>query len=123
MTVFACARCQQRLSSDLREVAMPPLVTEESPGSKFLPPLMPIGSYAVSTETGVLVLHPDDVMRMTRYPDRGRLNGCCGLDGLDGPNLACGNCGAEVATQQSDCWSQQLIALIPDAVTEMVSPA
>ncbi len=83
---------------------------------------MPRGSYAVSPHTGVFVLNPDDISGAARHPDCGRLNGCCGLDGLDGPNLVCDACGAEVATQQSDCWSQQLIALIPDAVTIAISP-
>jgi hypothetical protein len=40
-----------------------------------------------------------------------------GLDGVDGPNLVCDNCGAEVATRYSDCWSQQYIGLVPQAVT------
>jgi hypothetical protein len=123
MTVFSCSACQQRISPDLREVPMPSPVMEEAPGHRFLPPLMPRGSYAVSPHTGVFVLNPGDISGVARHPDRGRLNGCCGLDGLDGPNLVCDACGAEVATQQSDCWSQQLIALIPDAVTTAVSPS
>ncbi|MFF9607408.1 hypothetical protein ACF1GY_34865 [Streptomyces sp. NPDC014684] len=121
MTVFSCSACQQRISPDLREVPMPPPVTEEASGHRFLPPLMPRGSYAVSPHTGVFVLNPDDISKVARHPDRGRLNGCCGLAGLDGPNLVCDACGTEVATQQSDCWSQQLIALVPDAVTTTFS--
>lgn len=35
----------------------------------------------------------------------GRLNGCCGLDGCDGPNMLCRVCEAEVGTMQSDCWT------------------
>ncbi|MFI2109313.1 hypothetical protein [Streptomyces lydicus] len=121
MTVFSCSACQQRITLALRESPIPPPVTEEAPGHRFLPPLMPHGSYAVSPHTGAFVLNPDDISGVSRHPDRGRLNGCCGLDGLDGPNLVCDACGAEVATQQSDCWSQQLITLIPDAVTTAVS--
>lgn len=102
---------------------MPQPVTEETPGHGFLPPLMPRGSYAVSPHTGVFVLNPEDVPGVAEHPDRGRLNGCCGLDGLDGPNLVCDACGAEVATRQSDCWSQQLIALVPDAVATAASPS
>ncbi|MFE0172334.1 phosphotransferase [Streptomyces sp. NPDC059002] len=121
MTVFSCSACQQRITSGLREVPLPSPVTEDVPGHRFLPSLMPRGSYAVSPHTGVFVLDPDDISGVARHPDRGRLNGCCGLDGLDGPHLVCDACGAEVATQQSDCWSQQLVALIPDAVTMAVS--
>lgn len=36
-----------------------------------------------------------------------RLSGCCGLDGVDGPNRVCG-CGAEVGTERSDCWTWQV---------------
>lgn len=72
MTVFSCVTCQQRISPDLREVPMPPLVTEESPGHRFLPPLMPRGSYAISPHTGVFILNPDDVSGVVRHHDRGR---------------------------------------------------
>jgi hypothetical protein len=40
-----------------------------------------------------------------------RLNGCCGLDGCDGPNRVC-SCGAEIGTEMSDCWTSYLF--IPD---------
>ncbi|WP_045864566.1 hypothetical protein [Streptomyces sp. WMMB 714] len=49
-------------------------------------------------------------------PLRGRRNGCCGLDGCDGPNLVCRRCGAEVATERSDCWTPQEVVLVPAAV-------
>lgn len=101
---------------------MPSPVTEESPGDG-LPPLVPRGAYAVSPHSGAFVLHPDDVSGTVEHPDRGRLSGCCGLDGLDGPNLVCSACGAEVATRRSDCWGQQVTALGPDAVTAAVTPA
>jgi hypothetical protein len=42
-------------------------------------------------------------------------NGCCGSDGLDGPNRAC-VCGLRVATQWSDCWTQAEIRFLPGAV-------
>lgn len=43
--------------------------------------------------------------------DPRRLNGCCGLDGCDGPNRVCA-CGADVGTEMSDCWTSYLF--IPD---------
>lgn len=43
-----------------------------------------------------------------------RLNGCCGLDGCDGPNRVC-SCGAEVGTEQSDCWTP--LVFIPQPET------
>lgn len=117
MTVFACSRCKQRLSADLREVPLPPPVVEEAPSAEtFLPPWMQRGTYATNQHTGEFVLHPDDVSSTTAHPEPRRSGGCCGLDGLSGPNLVCDNCGAEVATQYSDCWSQQYVGLVPEAV-------
>lgn len=42
----------------------------------------------------------------------GRLNGCCGLDGCDDPNMLCRVCTAEVGTMQSDCWTP--LIFVPD---------
>ncbi|MEV7025329.1 hypothetical protein AB0O00_24770, partial [Kitasatospora sp. NPDC093558] len=64
----------------------------------------------------VFVLHPDDVQGTRRHPDSARRNGCCGPDGQDGPNLVCAGCGAEVATKEADCWTQNLVALMASAV-------
>ena len=36
-----------------------------------------------------------------------RLNGCCGLDGCEGPNRVC-SCSAEIGTEMSDCWTSFL---------------
>ncbi|MGW6704554.1 hypothetical protein ACWGDE_06645 [Streptomyces sp. NPDC054956] len=74
------------------------------------------GTYAISQDATLFILHPDDVHGTAPHPDDERHNGCCGLDGQDGPNLVCGACGADVATKQSDCWTQNLVALTADAV-------
>jgi hypothetical protein len=42
-------------------------------------------------------------------------SGCCGSDGMDGPNRAC-ICGAFVATQWNDCWTQAEICFDPEVV-------
>ncbi len=42
-----------------------------------------------------------------------RLNGCCGLDGCNGPNRICA-CGAEVGTEMSDCWTSFLFIPNPE---------
>jgi hypothetical protein len=71
--------------------------------------LLPVGRYAIakgefdSERVGDTLLNLRDVHNVKRHPDVGRLNGCCGLDGLDGMNLVCVN-GHEVATERSDCW-------------------
>lgn len=47
----------------------------------------------------------DGMMDTTDYR---RLNGCCGLDGLDGPNQVCRNCGRYVGTKVTDCWTPHI---------------
>lgn len=44
-----------------------------------------------------------------------RLNGCCGLDGCDGPNIICNQCKKYVGTQMSDCWTSYLFIPEPNA--------
>ncbi|UKK86148.1 hypothetical protein L7H23_08645 [Sphingopyxis sp. BSN-002] len=57
-------------------------------------------------------LNPDDLDGQVRdTPDARRLNGCCGLDGCDGPNQVC-RCGAEVGTLRTDCWTPHVF--VPD---------
>ncbi|MFF5588095.1 hypothetical protein [Streptomyces hygroscopicus] len=116
MPVIACANCQQPLTGELQGVPMPP-AAKKVEGHRVAPPRVSQGTYAISPKTGMIILHPGDLPGTAPHPDRGRRNGCCGLDGLDGPNLVCRGCGAEVATQQSDCWTDHLVAAAPDTVT------
>ena len=59
-------------------------------------------------------LTPRDLLDHVGYsPIPTRHQGCCGLDGMDGPNRVCA-CGAEVGTEQSDCWTGQLFVPDPD---------
>lgn len=39
----------------------------------------------------------------------------------DGPNPVCSDCGVEVGAKESDCWTDNLVALIVSAVTESVA--
>jgi hypothetical protein len=55
-----------------------------------------------------------DAMHMRHTDDHCRLNGCCGLDGLDGPNLVCETCSEAVATEKSDCWMPHFITFESD---------
>lgn len=65
-----------------------------------------------------VLIHPDDARGLRPHPDRSRRNGCCRLDGLDGPNLVCARCGAEIATEVSDCWvTWHDLRLQPAAIT------
>ncbi len=47
--------------------------------------------------------------------DYRRLNGCCGLDGLDGPNQVCTSCGSYVGTKITDCWTPKLFEPLANA--------
>lgn len=41
----------------------------------------------------------------------GKCAGCCGMDGCDGPNRACGSCKTLVGTESSDCWTPSLFVV------------
>ena len=49
-------------------------------------------------------LNPDDVKPFSRYIKK-RCIGCCGIAGTDGPNHECANCGTEIGTEESDCYT------------------
>lgn len=119
MTVFSCRACGTPLTGPLTESEVDSRpATDDNPR-----PLMVSGTFTVNDDEdypplGVVFLNPDDIQGTRRHGDRGRLNGCCDLDGLDGPNLVCATCGAEVATLQNDCWvGHSLVHLEPAAVT------
>lgn len=76
---------------------------------------------ACATPVGI-VLARADVCGVEHTSKRGRLNGCCGLDGCDGPNLVCRWCKAEIATETSDCWTPQQVVLVPGAVEIVLAP-
>ncbi|HEV7931671.1 MAG TPA: hypothetical protein VGP70_05040 [Actinomadura sp.] len=64
---------------------------------------------------GAVVIAPGDVRGTVLIPER--CDGyCMGLDGRDGPNLACAECGRAVATRVDDCSYWQAVWLNPRAV-------
>ncbi|MER6031314.1 hypothetical protein [Streptomyces sp. NPDC001851] len=71
---------------------------------------------------GSVVLAPGDVRGTVLAPDRCG-GGCLGLDGSDGPNLACADCGRPVATRIDDCSYWQAVRLHPAAVRRRAGPA
>ncbi|MFI8792832.1 hypothetical protein [Streptomyces sp. NPDC055105] len=72
--------------------------------------------YALSDSTlGASVIAPGDI-RGTRLIPEKRGGACCGLDGADGPNMACEACDLPVATRVDDCSLWQAVRLSPDAV-------
>ncbi|MGW2820839.1 hypothetical protein ACWC24_07510 [Streptomyces sp. NPDC001443] len=117
MTIFRCVNCQQPLTSEV--IPGEPLRgPEQPPGNEVAPPRMSPGTFKINFDASLLILHPDDVPGTAFHPDPRRLGGCCGPAGQDGPNLVCIGCGIEVATKESDCWTDNLVALIAAAATE-----
>ncbi|MFI9253814.1 hypothetical protein [Streptomyces sp. NPDC053069] len=71
---------------------------------------------------GSVVLAPGDVRGTVLVPERCG-DGCLGLDGSGGPNLACADCGRPVATRIDDCCYWQTVRLHPAAVHRLAGPA
>ncbi|MEV7372943.1 hypothetical protein AB0O51_18945 [Streptomyces sp. NPDC090301] len=61
------------------------------------------------------VIAPGDI-RGTRLIPEKRGGACCGLDGADGPNMACEACDLPVATRVDDCSLWQMVRLGSDVV-------
>jgi len=74
----------------------------------------------VHSRAGALAANPEDLLTDVLH-STGIDNGCCGSDGIDGPNRAC-TCGAVVATEWSDCWTQAEVRFLPDAVALVDAP-
>ncbi|WP_408645784.1 hypothetical protein [Streptomyces odonnellii] len=64
---------------------------------------------------GAIVVAPGDTRDTVLIPERCGGH-CMGLDGSDGPNLACAGCGQEVGTRIDDCSYWQAVRLDPRAV-------
>lgn len=99
-----CRNCSSRLSAELELVALSE--RNQTRGEDFLRRgtiMQEDGSYFQERQ-GVYIVHTDDVLHVHLTDDSKRLNGCCGLDGCDGPNLQCDVCRAFVATKMTDCW-------------------
>ena len=59
--------------------------------------------------------HLEDAKLLGYVTDRLRLSGCCGPSGCDGKNRVC-TCGAEIATEKSDCWMPHGVVFDPEKV-------
>ncbi|RYE90865.1 MAG: hypothetical protein EOO75_09550 [Myxococcales bacterium] len=60
-------------------------------------------------------MNPADVVRAHLRSTLRNDHGCCGSDGMDGPNRKC-VCGATVGTEWSDCWTAAEVRLDGDAI-------
>src|SRR5690242_21023617 len=64
---------------------------------------------------GAIVIAPGDSRATVLIPEKAS-GYCCGLDGGEGPNLACKACGLPVASRIDDCSLWQTVRLAPEAV-------
>ncbi|MFF8839111.1 hypothetical protein [Streptomyces sp. NPDC015130] len=67
-----------------------------------------------------IVIAPGDSRSLALIPEK-CAGYCRGVDGRDGPNLACEGCGRAVATRRDDCGMWQTVWLEPDAVVRRPS--
>ncbi|GAA2603427.1 MULTISPECIES: hypothetical protein [Streptomyces] len=65
--------------------------------------------------TDAFVIAPGDTRGTVLIPEKSS-GYCCGLDGTDGPNMACEACGLPVASRIDDCSLWQAVWLAPNAV-------
>ncbi len=91
-------------------------------------PTLPVGTWAVDpgpvawrqdgpiSQPGLSRDQPRRRLELEPHPEPSRNSGCCGHDGLDGPNRLCPSCHAEVATLRDDCWSLVELRFEPSAV-------
>jgi len=110
---FTCKYCQVELTEDLAELPDQALLEEVDEM-----PHVPAGYYYQSqgeywtNSKGNFLVNLADLKNTKHHWDSKRLNGCCGLDGMDGKNLLCIN-NHEIGTEHSDCWSAHFVELAP----------
>ena len=113
-TIFQCPICRTAITQPLA-----PLNADQSLCVEDGKPLLPQGFFTICKEywnaDGQFIVSLADLVGAGHHLDRARLNGCCGLDGLDGPNLICAN-GHEIGTEKSDCWMPHAAVLIETVV-------
>jgi hypothetical protein len=120
--LIRCRACNRPLSTALERE-----VSGSSTNHEDGQPFVPGGSFHVSDgefftgSEGRYIINLSDGLNLRDHPDRRRLNGCCGLDGVDGVNRIC-QCGAEVATEKSDCWMPHAL-LFERGVVDLVEDA
>ncbi|MFJ3296007.1 hypothetical protein [Streptomyces bacillaris] len=114
---FSRARAGAELTVPLSRAALPPHAHQTYGNGLQLGVLMEAGTFAVDPDgaPGSVVLAPGDVRGTRLLPERAA-GSCCGLDGAEGPNMACDTCGLPVASRIDDCSLWQAVWLAPGAV-------
>jgi hypothetical protein len=126
--IVVCGLCGNVLTNAVRQLDQMPAPTRAGHEDERYLPTIPVGAWAADPEPigrrdgrptstlGCLVINPADAIGVLSSGDPRRNSGCCGHDGLDGPNLLCRGCRSEVATLRDDCWSEVEIRFEPAAV-------
>jgi len=113
--VFRCSICQAAITQPVS-----PLKQDQAVSLEEGKAVVPKGFFAPNkkeywTTTGSVIVNLADLVSTRRHPDFRRVNGCCGFDGCDGPNLVCRN-GHEIGTKKSDCWTPHAAILVEGVV-------
>ena len=113
--VFKCPICKMAITRPLL-----PLEADHSVCLEYGKPAVPERFFGVNKPeywnvAGTVLVNLADLVSTKHHSDFHRLAGCCGLDGLDGPNLVCAN-GHEVGTEKSDCWMPHAAILLEDVI-------
>jgi hypothetical protein len=116
MIIFQCKECGLPISVPLEELKDEGLLCLED-GK----PLLPRGKFfhwpkdAGHVSADHYEFNVDDLTNVKDHTEPGRWNGCCGPDGLDGPNQLCLN-GHEVGAKCADCWMPHSFSIPPELV-------
>jgi hypothetical protein len=111
--VFRCPICRLAITRPLLALK-PDQSVHLDPGQ----PAVPEGYFGINereywSAAGGVLVNLADLINTKHHPDHRRLNGCCGLDGCDGPNLVCLE-GHEAGTEKSDCWMPHAAVLFSE---------
>ena len=116
-TRLQCNKCGRFVTSVLE-----PVSNSFEPDWPDCANMIPRGHYwlahsiAPESMNGQYVIHLEDRMNLSYHPDPLRHQGCCGRSSFGRPNQIC-LCGAEIATEISDCWTSYFAYFQADAVT------
>jgi hypothetical protein len=110
---FGCPICRAALTRPLLALRVDQSICLEDGKAA-----VPEGFFGANSEeywgaSGQVIVNLRDLIGTKHHPTR--LNGCCGLDGLDGPNLLCAN-GHEIGTEKSDCWMPHAAVLLDGVI-------
>ena len=107
--IIKCGQCGLPLTKELKEIN-----SIDSLNEKDNEDFIHIGFYYISDgeffreSKGKIIINKRDLLNSKNHSDFKRLNGCCGLDGMDGLNKTCNN-GHEIGIECSDCWMPHCI--------------